>query len=241
MRNLTVSLKGGKFMHEVKNKSSINDEIQKSGFMNLFSFPVDTFVKLITFLPNEYIIKENTLPSHLFFLTSGRAKLYTTLANGKIALIDFFRAPCFVGEMELIGHTQDICSVQAIEPCLCLALPITQCREMLLADPIFLREICLYLGDKNAKNIRSLTKNQAYSLENRLAGFILLSTSTNIYEEKHSHAAEYLGVSYRHLLYVMAQFVEKGFLKKENRIYQIANRQALLQLAHIVDPDLFFG
>ena len=55
----------------------------------------------------------------------------------------------------------------------------------------------------------------------------------------HSYA-DYLGVSYRHLLYVMAQFVEKGFLKKENRIYRIADKKALLQLAHVVDPDLFF-
>ena len=98
----------------------------------------------------------------------------------------------------------------------------------------------LYLGGKNARNIRSLTKNQAYTLENRLAGFILLSTATDIYKEKHSHAADYLGVSYRHLLYVMAQFIEKGFLKKENRIYRIADKQALLELAHVVDPDLFF-
>ena len=227
-------------MHEIKNKLKRNTELQKSGFMNFFSFPADSFVKLVTFLPREYIVKEGFLPSHLFFLTSGRAKLYTTLANGKIALIDFFKAPCFVGEMELVGHTQDICSVQAIEPCICLAMHIAQCGEMLLSDPVFLREICLYLGGKNAKNIRSFTKNQAYPLENRLAGFILLSTATDIYEEKHSHAADYLGVSYRHLLYVMSQFVEKGFLKKENRIYQIANRQALLQLAHIVEPDQFF-
>jgi len=240
MRNLTVNLKRGKSVREIKNMSKRNAEIQKSGFMSFFSFPADSFVKLVTFLPHEYIVKEGLLPSHLFFLTSGRAKLYTTLANGKIALIDFFSAPCFIGEMELVGHTQDICSVQAIESCLCLALPIAQCGEMLLTDPVFLREICLYLGGKNAKNIRSLTKNQTYPLENRLAGFILLSTATNNYEEKHSHAADYLGVSYRHLLYVLAQFVEKGFLKKENRIYQITNRQALLQLAHIVEPDLFF-
>ena len=227
-------------MQEIKNKGEINTEIQKSGFMNFFSFPADSFVKLITFSPHEYIIEESLMPSYLFFLTSGRAKLYTTLPNGKIALIDFFRAPCFIGEMELIGHTQDICSVQAIDPCLCLALPITQCKEMLLTDPIFLRKICLHLGSKNAKNIRSSAKNQAYTLENRLASFILLLTATNIYEEKHSHAAEYLGVSYRHLLYVMAQFIEKGYLKKENRVYKIADREALVKLAHVVDPDLFF-
>ncbi len=227
-------------MREIKNQSQREAEITKSGFMKYFSFKADSFAKLITFSPNEFIVKEDFMPSHLYFLTSGRAKLYTTLANGKIALIDFFIAPCFIGEMELVGHTQDICSVQAIEPCLCLALPISQCREMLLADPVFLRGICLYLGAKNAKNIRLLTENQRFPLENRLASFILMSTATNTYEEKHSHAADYLGVSYRHLLYVMAQFVEKGFLEKEDRIYKITDRQALIQLAHAVEPEMFF-
>jgi len=204
-------------------------EIQKSGFLNFFSFPADSYAKLAAFSPREYIIKEGFLPSHLFFLTS----------NGKVALIDFFRAPCFIGEMELIGHSRDICSVQALELCLCLALPITQCGDMLLNDPIFLREICIYLSDKNAKNIRSLTKNQSYPLENRLAGFILLSSAADTYQEKHSHVADYLGVSYRHLLYVMAQFIEKGYLDKRKRAYQITNRQALLELAHVIEPDLF--
>ena len=36
------------------------------------------------------------------------------------------------------------------------------------------------------------------------------------------------------------RFEKKGFLQKENRSYQISNRQALLELAHVIEPDLFF-
>ena len=64
------NIKGEKYMRENKNKSDINAEIQRSGFMNFFSFPADSFVKLVTFSPNEYIIEESLLPSHLFFLNS---------------------------------------------------------------------------------------------------------------------------------------------------------------------------
>ena len=38
----------------------------------------------------------------------------------------------------------------------------------------------------------------------------------------------------------MAQFVEKKKKKKENRAYQITDRKALLELAHVVDPGMFF-
>lgn len=180
------------------------------------------------------LIKGGVFPSQLFFLTSGRAKLYTTLANGKVALIDFFRAPCFIGEMELIGHSQDIYSVQALETCLCLVLPIAECGEMLLHDPVFLREICIYLSDKNAKNIRSLTKNQSTPLENRLASFILLSSTADVYQEKHSHTADYLGVSYRHLLYVMAQFKGCDLAYGDTTLELVYD---FVQLYHYIERD----
>lgn len=45
---------------------------------------------------------------------------------------------------------------------------------------------------------------------------------------------DYLGVSYRHLLYVMAQFCEKGYLLKEQNYYQIGDNDALKKLAQEV-------
>lgn len=224
-------------MREIKNASEREAVIQKSGFMKFFSFPADSYAKLVMFAPREYIIQEGFMPSQLFFLTSGRAKLYTTLANGKVALIDFFEAPCFIGEMELFDHTE-VYSIQAVAPCQCLTLPTRQCGPMLLEDVVFLREICRYLGRKDAKNVRVFAKNQSYPLQNRLASFILLSSVAGVYEEKHGNAADYLGVSYRHLLYVIAQFVSEGYLQKEGRLYRIADGKALLRLARAIDPEM---
>ena len=75
------------------------------------------------------------------------------------------------------------------------------------------------------------TQNQAYPLENRLASFILLSSDNDFYKEKHTEVCEYLGVSYRHLLFVLAQFTENGYLTKQNRGYFLSNRAQLQQLA----------
>ncbi|MCU4911818.1 transcriptional regulator YeiL, partial [Bacillus cereus] len=37
----------------------------------------------------------------------------------------------------------------------------------------------------------------------------------NCYIEKHTEASEYLNVSYRHLLYVLNQFCQLNYLRKE--------------------------
>ena len=75
------------------------------------------------------------------------------------------------------------------------------------------------------------TQNQAYPLENRLAAFIQLSADQGVYKEKHTEICEYLGVSYRHLLYVLAQFCEEKILEKHKTSYHIIDDKRLAQLA----------
>ena len=75
-----------------------------------------------------------------------------------------------------------------------------------------------------------LTNIQAVPLKNRLADYILKCSVRDIYREKKTDAADYLGVSYRHLQQVMAEFVKDGLLYKENLVYTITDRAALEKL-----------
>ena len=65
----------------------------------------------------------------------------------------------------------------------------------------------------------------------RLADFILQTASGGYYRERHTEVAEYLGVTYRHLLYVLADFVKKGLVKKTPQGYHMENVQALRAIA----------
>lgn len=65
----------------------------------------------------------------------------------------------------------------------------------------------------------------------RLANFILQTAADGCYRERHTEAAEYLGVTYRHLLYVLADFVKKGIVKKTPQGYRIENPQLLRRIA----------
>lgn len=192
-----------------------------------FNFDVRPFTTMIQFAAEEPLLSEGQSCEYLFYLIDGRAKLYLSHENGRISLINFLTAPCFIGEMELLGAQSAPNGVTAITPCTCYAIRIASCRERLLHDTRFLRHLCLFLSRKAIQNTANYSSNQSYPLEVRLANFILLSASRQYYRERHTEAAEYLGVSYRHLLYVLADFTKKGLLIKTEQGYYIPDLNAL--------------
>jgi CRP/FNR family putative post-exponential-phase nitrogen-starvation transcriptional regulator len=219
-------------MRTIADKTILQRKLSESEFLSCFSFSIEQDIKLIYFDCNEFITVEGEELNQLYYLHSGKAKLFMTLPNGKTSLIDFFEAPCFIGEMELLGITQHARAVQTLTPCYCFALPLHPYRKILLEDGQFLRKLSAYLATKNMRNTISLSETKAFPLTNRLAAFILLASHHDQYQEMHTNVADYLGVSYRHLLYVLAQFLEWGYLEKVNAMYVIKNRIALEQLAN---------
>lgn len=205
--------------------------IDETDFEQQFSSPMNSQAQLVYFAANEFLIQDVQRPEFLYYLVKGRVKLYDNLPNGKTALIDFFMAPCFVGEMELIDPQSEPFGVQAITDCWCLALPIAQVRKTCMTDSVFLQQLCRYLAQKNIRNVETAALNQSYSFDQRLTAFILTTRQGSIYREKHTEVAQYLGVTYRHLLLVLARFVKDGLLIKDKRQYRIGNEQELIRLA----------
>ena len=222
-------------MRIIKNEDLKQRFIAEWSYDRQFSFDVAQVAQLYLFPAKSIIVQAPDRPRDLLYLVKGKTKLYDTLANGKVALIDFFTPPCFIGEMELLDPKSPSFTVQAIEDCWCLALPMAQYQQQLLQDTTFLRSVCQYLGRKNSRNIRTFSQNQAFTLSQRLAGFILLTANNEMYEEKHTQVAQYLGVSYRHLLYVLADFVKLGYLEKVGHHYRVVKPERLARLAREVD------
>lgn len=204
----------------------------KNGILeDIFSFDIKPYTSMWSYEPGEKICKEGETPSYLFYLSRGRAKVSLSHGNGKITLINFLTAPCFIGEMELLDKNKLSDEVKAVTVCECYAIKIEECKEELLQDSKFLRFLCQYLSSKAIGNTSNYARNQSYPLKNRLASFILDSMEKGWYREPHTEAAEYLGVTYRHLLYVMADFVKKGILEKKESGYKVMDIEALQKIS----------
>ena len=218
-------------MQKIQNPVVISNYIDKSSIDEIFCFNIIPYIQLIQFRAGEFILYEGGTSEYLYYLIDGRAKLYLTHKNGKVSIINFIESPCFIGEIELIGAQSESNGVQALTDCCCLAIPLNNCKDKLLNDIKFLKYLCIFLSKKAIYNSSNYTKNLSYPLENRLASFILLTSNNSLYTEKHTEISEFLGVSYRHLLYVLADFVKRGILKKEDCGYRIIDLNSLNELA----------
>lgn len=218
-------------MEIVKDGDLIEEYSHRFPLTEFFTFDIQPYTSIVKFETEESILTEGRKSPYLYYLLEGRAKLFLSHENGRVSLINFLDAPCFIGEMELIGAQEVPSGVTAVTPCLCYAIHLQDCKNEILSDIKFLRELCLFLGQKALDNTRNYSKNQSYPLEVRLADFILKTANQNIYRERHTEAAEFLGVTYRHFLYVLADFKDRGILDKTEQGYLIQDREKLLEIA----------
>lgn len=204
-------------------------------FERFFSFDPTPFIEIFSYKAGEWLIEEGMNSNYLFFIHEGKAKIYVTHQNGKVSLLNLVEPGDLLGEMELLHETYHSKAVQATTDVIAFALPFQSCRKLLLEDAKFLKELAMFISKKASTVSSKYIHALAFPLENRLAEFILQTAHNGMYKEKHVIVADYLGVSYRHLLYTLAQFTEQGYLTKNGRTYHIVNEQKLHELARTMN------
>ncbi len=219
-------------MKQIFDKEEIHRCLAESGFESCFSFSVKEDVCLYFADKGDDILKDGEKSDgFLYYMVSGRAKLFCSLSNGKTSLLDFLKGDCFIGELELLSVRKSTMGIKALSPCFLLALPIEKYRSLLLSDVCFLRILCTDLAKKEEQRVHALSSTQGFPLANRLAHFVLFTALDGIYTERNTDASAYLGVSYRHLTQTLGEFTQYGYLKRTKGGYSITNKQALKLLA----------
>ena len=216
-------------------KEKLEEYCRNTGFTSLFGFDIRPYLSLVRFDSGEMIVNEGTRPRYLYYIVEGRVKLLVTHENGKVTLRNYLDAPFFIGEIEMLQKQRMAKGVQTVIPCTGFAVDVSQCEDLLMNDNTFLRHLIFYFSRRSVKNSGTHATSSAWPLRNRLAWFILKTSPDGIYRQKHTETSEYLGVTYRHLLYVIAEFVNAGRLEKSGRSYTITDRPYLQQLADVMD------
>ena len=136
-------------------------------------------------------------------------------------LVEFSSAFDVLGEVELVEARGTTIAVQAMRECDCLGLSMAACREQLLRDYTFLAFIARRLGERLGSISNHQSLNASYSVEVRLARYIHFTRRGDMFEERLTEAAEYLGVSYRHLQRIIARFCDEGILERTRGGYRL--------------------
>lgn len=91
----------------IHQKQLLEEYYNQFPLSDYFSFDISPYTSIVKFDSGENIFYEGEQPDSLCFLISGRAKLFLSHENGRISLINFLNAPCFAGEMELLGAQEN--------------------------------------------------------------------------------------------------------------------------------------
>jgi cAMP-binding proteins - catabolite gene activator and regulatory subunit of cAMP-dependent protein kinases len=184
-----------------------------------------------TFKKNDNIYKINSKITHCYFILSGTVKIYIDHKNGRRSILDFAGGSDWLGELSLFCKESDIKENKVLQEVECLEFDMdklhTLCRENAEVSFYF----ASYISNKLLTRSYRMSENLNYSLENRLATFILQYEQKGIYNISHTDVSEYMNVSYRHVLYVIKQFCENGILAKDReKGYIISDMEKLKQL-----------
>ena len=205
---------------------------------NLKRLPADVYKNSeIHYFKNGDIItssEENQTQKRLLLLLQGRAKVIFLSNDGESTLLEFLNRNDWIGELELVGVTTSYKQVVSLGSSVCLAIPQAIVTKYLINDVAFLQQFNHYLANKIIKRTDLMLTAKAYSFKERLATFMLNDAYNSEYSEPHRLVMEYLGISYRHLLYTYNQLVDEGFIDKIGRNKYRLNMQRIESL--IITP-----
>ena len=152
-----------------------------------------------------------------YFILSGVAKIYIDHDNGRRSILDFAGNNDWLGELSLFGEEEDIKENKVLREISCLEFDLKVLRNLCKENAEVSYYFAGYISNKLLSRSYRMSESLNYSLDKRLAAFILQYQQGGRYEIPHTDVAEYLNVSYRHVLYVMKQFREWGILCKDKK------------------------
>ncbi|MBR5316206.1 MAG: transcriptional regulator YeiL [Firmicutes bacterium] len=226
---------------KVKDPRKREQYMKKYPVHEYFSGKISQYLELHTFKEGEFICEERKAPDHLYFILEGKVKLSLIHQDGSVTLVQYYEPGDILGELELLGMRDQSQSIQAVGAVVCFALPIVQCKDILMSDVKFLQTLCRLVAGKMQRGVNKLVEMQSFSLENRLAAYLLQKEEEvgrgQWMQVKLTDLALYLGASYRHLSRVMKTFDEEGWIQKERTRIMVVQHSVLYTLAEQMKID----
>jgi len=182
----------------------------------------------IEFEHDEYMFNEGEPMEYIYFVVSGKAKVFLTLSDGKQIMLTYFVSQGIIGEVELMLNANTAyTTMQAVSSFICIALPLKLYGTELKNNADFISYIARELAEKLVQRGVNGTITTLQPLEARLCAYLMQTSRENYFCETLTEVASMVGASYRHLLRCFNKLCTDGILLKESPGYRIIDRKAL--------------
>lgn len=204
--------------------------IKKHHLDAYMSLDIISISDLLSFERNEYLITAGTPSKYLYFVLKGNIICFSHTSSEKNNCVAFSQNKTLVGEASSLFGKPPVFNVKALSNGLCIAINLNKHREKLLNDLVFIRNICEILASR-INNEGRYSTTLLDPLEVRLAQFILINSTNQLFTLQLTDCADALNTSYRHLLRIIKQLCSLNILSKQQNCYYIKNLDALISIS----------
>ncbi|MCU5100644.1 cyclic nucleotide-binding domain-containing protein [Bacillus cereus] len=203
--------------------------------LEIFSEIDTVYFQLNYFEKGELICNIDDEMDRLYFVVKGKVKVYTITSEGKKLILRFINPLAIVGDIELIQNSKAHNVVEAIA----ISISNTVIRNKLLHDPIFMKFLLENIANTLKISTRFTALNLLYPVEVRVASYLLsISTDSNgnMYKgdldtTSVTSIADFIGVSYRHVIRVLQRFYNDKLIEKSNGVIVIKDFSRMKEVA----------
>ncbi|WP_141556215.1 Crp/Fnr family transcriptional regulator [Bacillus wiedmannii] len=214
----------------MENRSDLIIHYLKTNKMLEIFSEIDTaYFQVNHFEKGELICNIDDAMDRLYFVVKGKVKVYTITPEGKKLILRFINPLAVVGDIELIQNSKAHNVVEACSDVIAISISHAVIRNKLLHDPIFMNFLLENIANTLKISTRFTALNLLYPVEVRVASYLLsISTDSNgnMYKKdldatSISSIADFIGVSYRHVIRVLQKFYKEKLIEKRNGIIVI--------------------
>ncbi|PHB86774.1 hypothetical protein COE98_24675 [Bacillus wiedmannii] len=215
---------------KMENRSDLIIHYLKTNKMLEIFSEIDTaYFQVNHFEKGELICNIDDAMDRLYFVVKGKVKVYTITPEGKKLILRFINPLAVVGDIELIQDSKAHHVVEACSDVIAISISHAVIRSKLLHDPIFMNFLLENIANTLKISTRFTALNLLYPVELRVASYLLsISTDSNrtMYKKdldatSISSIADFIGVSYRHVIRVLQKFYKEKLIEKRNGVIVI--------------------
>lgn len=202
------------------------EEYELQHFIHEEHYP---YLQLKKIAKGEHIFNQHEPAEAFYILLTGKIRVYQVQSNGKMVVLNIIDRFRFLGDIELIYNKPTLNSIDLLEDSEFIVIPMQYCREVMLKDYLFLKEIavnlakCLYQVEINS------TITTSFALEKRIFSYILSTEQDNYFELDLQTLPDLFGTTYRHFLRVIGKLKEEQIIEKKGDGFILNDRKALSQ------------
>ena len=164
----------------------------------------------------------------IYFVISGKAKVFLNLSSGKQLLLAYFTSKGIIGDIELMTNKPvNYTTVQAVTEFSCIALPLNFYADSLKSNNAFINYIAIELAEKLTQRVVNGAITTLQPIESRVCAYITQTAIDGFFYEQLTDVAVVVGASYRHLLRCLGKLCKDGILIKESQGFRIADKDRL--------------